>query len=157
MKGVFEDDLGLAELEPASLPARNNHPASALTDIRYIDLETDQGEWPRCLHGLAAEKRVATVMHLADMHMPFQHDPALERTYQLIAEAQPDVIVLGSDAFDFAMLSRFSKDADLNEQEADVLRQIRPYWQELIRRVRQVAPNAILVWVWGNRDQQLAK
>jgi hypothetical protein len=157
VKGMFEDDLGHVVPEPASLPVHNNHPPSALTDLRYIDLDTDQGEWVRCLHQLASRKRVATVMHLADVHFPFQHGPALEVTYQLIEEAQPDIIVVGSDAFDFAMLSHFSHDADLNESEPDVLKEAERYWREFILRIRLVAPNAILVWIWGNHDQRLMK
>ncbi|MBE2196299.1 MAG: metallophosphoesterase, partial [Anaerolinea sp.] len=157
VKGMFEDDLGSPEPEPAALPAHNNHPPSALTDIRFVDLDTDQGEWVRCLHRLASEKRVVTVMHLADVHFPFQHGPALKVTYQLISEAQPDVIVVGSDAFDFAMLSRFAHDADLNEESPDVLKEILPAWREFILRVRKAAPNAVLVWIWGNHDQHLVK
>jgi hypothetical protein len=158
MRSVFQDDPGpTIRSDPPTLPIHNNHPAAALTDIRYIDLDTDQGEWVKALHDLYKRQRVITVMHLADVHFPFQHEPALEVTYQLIRDTQPDVIVVGSDAFDFAMLSRFSHDADINEEEADVLQEIVPYWRKLILNVKLAAPDAILVWIWGNHDQRFVK
>ncbi len=61
MNGVFGSDLGTAVIDPAELPAHNNHPPSALTDmpsnVRPSDMEhtnqetaitSAQGFWVLC-------------------------------------------------------------------------------------------------------------
>lgn len=165
-RNIFREDetvisKALAVLEPTYSVAypsvTNNHPPGALTDIYHIDMETDQGKWLEALHDLAAGKRYITVMHLADIHFPFENKAALEVVYQLIKHVQPDVIVVGSDAADFALISTFAQDPDLNEETSDVLDEFDEHWTPFIHRVHEAAPLATLVYIWGNHERRIKK
>ena len=110
---------------------------AALTDIYHIDLDTDQGPWLEWLHDAAAGRRYITVMHACDIHFPFEHGPALDVFYQLVERVQPDLIVVGSDSADFALISTFDKDADLDEATDDVLDEFERYWNPFIHRLKE--------------------
>ena len=90
-------------------------PAPKLTDITFPDITTGQAEWVQRLTSLKANKGVIKVMHLCDIHFPFQHNGALEIAYQLVELVKPDVIVGGSDIGDFALLSKFEPDPDVED------------------------------------------
>ena len=141
---------------PVPLSSNRQQPAS-LTDIYHIDLTTDQGLWVEALCDLANGKRFVTVMHLCDIHFPFHHQPALEVVYQLIEHVQPDIIVVGSDAADFALISSFDRDADLGEMTSDVLDEFQGHWAPFIYELRQRAPYALLVYIWGNHERRIKK
>lgn len=129
----------------------------ALTDIYHIDLETDQGPWLEWLNDTAAGKRYITVMHLCDIHFPFQFDPALEVTYQLLRHINPDLIVVGSDAVDFALIGSVDQDPDIDEATSDVLDEFQEHWTPFVHKVCEAAPNAVLVWIWGNHERRIKR
>lgn len=126
----------------------------ALTDIRYIDPATDQGAFLERLHAARAAGGYATVMHLSDVHAPYQHAPALDVTYQLIDHVQPQFIVMGSDFWDFAALSKFEQDADEADGE-DVLDALESDWNTHVAAVRRAAPFATRVFILGNHEKRL--
>lgn len=126
----------------------------ALTDLQYIDPATDQGAFLERLHAARADGGYATVMHMADMHFPYQHDPALDVTYQLVKHVWPQFIVVGSDAFDFAMLSSFPQDAD-ERQAGDALDMLQIPWNAHIDALKRAAPAATLVFILGNHEARL--
>ena len=128
---------------------------AALTDIYRIDLETDQGPWLEWLHDAAAGRRFITVMHACDIHFPFEHKPALEVFFQLVQHVQPDLIVVGSDAADFALISTFDKDADLDEATDDVLDEFERHWNPFIHRLKEASPRSQLVYIWGNHERRI--
>ena len=111
---------------------------------------TDFQLWERSLATLAKRKRWLTVMHLSDIHFPYHDETALRLTYKLIAAMQPDVIVVGSDAFDLPTISRFEPDRDLDVD--DWLHQLTPYWRSFIASLRNAAPDALLPFILGNHD-----
>ncbi len=145
-RNIFQEDATAQALQQAmsvlkpsySLPAPsflNNHQPAPLTDIYHIDMSTDQGPWVEALHDLANGKRHITVMHIADVHFPFEHKAAMEVMFQLVAHIQPDVIVVGSDTADFALISSFAKDPDIDEETSDVLDEFDEHWTPFIQRL----------------------
>lgn len=110
----------------------------------------------RFLSGLTARKQYAAVMHLCDIHFPYQDDSALALTYRLIEHVQPDLIVMGSDAFDFALLSSFGIDPDAVEDE-DELDLVERHWNKHLHDVMAAAPNAERVFIWGNHERRLIR
>ena len=117
---------------------------------RRENVGTDTIDWSQALTALRRRKRFLNVMHLSDIHFPYHDKTALALTYDVIKHVQPDVIVVGSDAFDLPTISRFGPDADLNVD--DWLEQIEPYWLEHIHALRTSAPNAALPFIVGNHD-----
>src|SRR5690606_27235332 len=80
--------------------------------------------------------------HCCDVHFPFQHDAT-----------QPDVIVVGSDTIDFAALSSFEPDPDL--ESADELELFAYYWDLHIIEIRDRCPDAVLVYILGNHERRI--
>lgn len=128
-------------------------PEPHLTNLTSIDPKTDQRAWLERLY-FYARMPYATVMHLCDIHYPFHHQPSLEVTYQLVQRILPEVIVVGSDAADFAMCSTFPLDHDEHD-DVDVLDQFEDYWNEHIDRVREASPDSTLVYIFGNHDKRV--
>lgn len=128
-----------------------------LTDIVRAMPGTDQAFWVRRLQRLQAEKKQITVMHLHDIHFPFHNSQALDVAYQLVKHTQPDIIVVGSDSSDFALLSSFAPDPDYSEETPDELEKFEMHWREHIRTLRRLAPNAILVFIYGNHEVRIFK
>lgn len=126
-----------------------------LTDIVRADPRTDQAKWVRALKRLRDEKGSITVMHLHDIHAPFQNEQALEVVLKLVKHVQPDVIVVGSDAADFALLSSFAHDPDMDEDMPDELDVFRMFWNDFIRKLKRAAPKAILVYIYGNHEVRI--
>ena len=112
--------------------------------------DTDASTWRRRFESLSSRKRFVTVMHLSDVHFPFHDEAALALTYKLVERVQPDVIVVGSDAFDLPTISRFEPDRDLNVD--DWLDQIQPYWAAFVAALRNSAPDALMPFIVGNHD-----
>jgi hypothetical protein len=167
MRNVFKDDSdqtvveALATLKPTwSVPppgVSNRQNPVGLTDIYHIDVLTDQGPWLEWLNDAAAGKRYITVMHAADIHFPFENKAAMEVFYQLVEHIQPDLIVVGSDAGDFALVSTFARDPDLDEETSDVLDEFKLHWDRFVERLRKAAPGAMLVWIWGNHERRILR
>lgn len=128
-----------------------------LTDIKHIDPSTDQNDWVEKLADLQADKKIITVMHACDIHFPFPNVSALEVFYQLAEHTQPNIIVVGSDSADFALLSSFKRSADLDENTPDELEVFEMFWLSHIRRLRRVCPNATFVWIYGNHEYRIIR
>jgi predicted phosphodiesterase len=118
--------------------------------LRRENADTDAPTWTRRFDALSRRKRFVTTMHLSDIHFPFHDEAALALTYKIVQHVQPDVIVVGSDAFDLPTISRFEPDRDLNVD--DWLDQIQPYWRDFIHALRTAAPDALLPFIFGNHD-----
>ena len=140
---------------PPSSPHIPTNPPP-LTDIHTPDPDTDQPRWLERLTCLARKGRI-TAMHLSDIHFPFQHNAALDIAYQLVGHAQPDVIVVGSDSADFALLSSFAHSPDLDEDTSDELDQFALHWQRHIAELKRRAPNAALVFIYGNHEWRILR
>ncbi len=128
-----------------------------LTDIKYVDAATDQQVWIDNLTQLQEDNKIVSVMHACDIHFPFPNNSALEVFYQLAEHTQPDIIVVGSDSADFALLSSFKRSADLDENTPDELEVFEMFWRSHIRRLRRMCPNAIFVWIYGNHEYRIVR
>lgn len=147
--------IHLPELVPG--PVSHYKSPSPLTDIELIDTTTDQGPWLQRLHYLYDNEPEIAVMHLCDIHYPFHNTPGLDLAYQLVEHVQPHVIVVGSDAADFSIISSFPKDPDVVEEGDDVLQTFEEFWNPHIHELRRRAPNATLVYILGNHDVRIYK
>lgn len=129
---------------------RNKRTMPAPTHIiRLTEQHTDTAAWDKTKSRIMRQS-IVTIAHDNDIHFPY-HDPdALELRYQIYAQARPDVIVVGSDVFDFPTISRFAPDPDVTVD--DWLDSVAPYWHAHIDRLREVAPFAALVFIVGNHD-----
>lgn len=149
-RGITLMDDDLDPTAPALVTAPTL--ASRLTDIHHITPGTDQAAW---LAWLGTQDRYLTVMHLCDIHFPFHDNGALGLAYQLVAQAQPNMVVVGSDAFDFSLLSSFGVDPDTDVGYEDELDGMERYWNAHIREIKQRAPDARLVYILGNHERRI--
>lgn len=110
--------------------------------------------WGKWLRGRVTVRPVVTVAHLCDVHAPYQDDRALSLAYQVLRAAQPDVVVVGSDFADLYLSSSFGVDPDrvTYQDELDCLER---HWAAHVRDVVAAAPNAVLVYIWGNHERRL--
>ncbi len=130
-------------------------PAPKLTDIILPALGTGQAQWVDKLWNLKETKGVIKVMHLCDIHFPFQHVGALNIAYQLVEMVKPDVIVDGSDIGDFAMLSAFDPDPDVEDEEVDTLDDFEALYAPHEYMLNKLAPRAVRPWIYGNHDWRI--
>ncbi|MDO8557667.1 MAG: metallophosphoesterase [bacterium] len=113
---------------------------------------------------------------ISDIHIPYEDENALSASFELIAELQPAVIFVNGDANDFADISRFAKSAhdELTEEEAKnpkalviddgdgkrfktrLERELEKIYN-LFKRLRKIAPNARIVWIFGNHEYRLQR
>lgn len=144
-----------AEVQEFHAPATlSTHTVPPLTDIQYIDPATDQGAFLERLHTARASGGYASIMHLCDIHAPYQHGPALDVTYQIVRHVWPNFIVVGSDFFDFSSLSSFPQDADDAERD-DALDSLEAPWNAHIAAISKAAPTATLVFILGNHERRI--
>lgn len=101
-------------------------------------------------------ERYARVMHLCDVHFPYHDETALQLAYRVVAEVQPHVIVIGSDTFDFQYLSKFDSDPDVTQYD-DEIELAESYWNPHIHAIKDAAPNARLIYIYGNHERRLIK
>lgn len=166
-KRILADKLAGAEYK--QLSSKYNLPESSLRRIvselrraavpiksesvdRPENAQTDFGQWAKRFEQIKKRKRFVTVMHLSDIHFPYHDTQALSLTYKVVAQIQPDVIVVGSDSFDLPTISRFGPDKDMAVN--DWLQQLKPYWQAFINNLQLAAPNALLPFIVGNHDNR---
>ena len=91
----------------------------------------------------------------SDFHGQFV-DPLALRVFLDVAKAvQPDTIVLNGDVLDFPQVSRFTHMPGAGslslQDELDYVR------EKIVRRVREAAPDAALLWTIGNHEHRLVR
>lgn len=134
-----------------------NLPTPRLTDLTRVPADSDAARWIEFLLTRSATDHVLTVMHACDVHAPY-HDPvALDLFYQIVANARPDVVVVGSDFADFYGLSSFATNPDRNEEGADVLDCFEIHWKAHIDAILAASPGTIPVFIFGNHERRLLR
>ena len=94
-----------------------------------------------------------TVLYASDIHAPYHDRAAVELLIEFARRTKPDVIHLGGDSVDFYAVSSYDKDPARKlrlQHEIDTAKQI-------IRRLRQAAPNAVLEYREGNHEFRLRR
>jgi len=104
---------------------------------------------PACRKALGEQFQTAVVLN--DVHVPFHDGRAVNLVLSYIGTLQPDTVVLGGDVLDFYQVSSFAKDPDRSVRLADELRIAR----DLLRRLRDLAPKARIVYIEGNHEHRL--
>lgn len=154
--GVIERQIVSSTFQMSRMPNTVISPIK-LTDIKQVDSMTDQQKWIDSLYDLQRDLGNITVMHACDIHFPFPNFSALEVFYQLVGHTQPNIIIVGSDSADFALLSNFKRSADLDENTPDELETFDMFWRAHIRRLRQECPGAILAFIYGNHEYRIIR
>lgn len=119
---------------------------------REENQDTDAQSWQRQLKRLLSDNRHVRVMHMNDLHLPYHDERALDLFFELAIRFQPDIVVVGSDAFDYPTISRYEKDKDINID--DWLMQTERYWIPVINSLRDIVPDALLPFIFGNHDRR---
>jgi predicted phosphodiesterase len=107
--------------------------------------------WGVGIAPLVPTKPNELVISLSDIHVPFQDVGAVNSAVRMVKALKPDRVVLNGDVADFFQLSRFNKAKermDSLQAEIDEANAIR-------RRIRNAAPNALLVETDGNHDSRI--
>lgn len=150
--------LGEDDIDPLVEPVPIAYGGAArLTDIEHIDPDTDQMEFLAWLGSHARQQDRLLVAHMADVHYPFQDKEAVALALKVYEETQPDVIVVGSDAMDFHLISHFGSDPDAGGAAEDILDQMESYWNPMVYDIKQAAPNARLIFIYGNHEFRLIR
>lgn len=134
-------------------------PATHLTDIQQIDKSTDQLDWLSWLSTRYVSDPILSVMHLCDMHEPFGDPLARDLALQVVKQVQPDLIFVGSDYWDFYLLSSFGVDGDVSSslEGDDELDMLENSWNPFIHELKGVCPTSKLVYIFGNHERRLLR
>lgn len=149
LAGDFEFEGEGSEDYGASEP-----PPSPLSNLYWIDPQTDQGAFVDKLHELQSSERYVRVMHACDFHFPYHHEGATKLFYDIVRAVQPHLIAVGSDSADFAMISHFDKDKDEDNNE-DVLDEFAQYYVPHIHEIHAKSPQASLFFILGNHEKRI--
>lgn len=91
----------------------------------------------------------------SDFHGQFVDPLALRVFLDVAKDVQPDTIVLNGDVLDFPQISRFTHMPGAGnlslQDELDYTR------EKIVRRVREAAPNAALIWTIGNHEHRMIR
>lgn len=138
-----------------SLPAFHSKPR--LTDILKVEPESDAEWWVQWLIDRAATNPVITAMHLSDIHEPFGNEYAVNVAFQMVEMAQPDVIILGSDFWDFYLMTTFGTNPEVSMESYDELELLESYWNRFINALNKIAPDAVFLFIWGNHERRIMR
>lgn len=111
---------------------------------------TQQNDWLDQRNQLMKDNRFVRIMHMNDVHLPYHDERAIELFYEIAKRFQPDIVVVGSDAFDNPTISRYPADKDISID--DWLVKSEAYWIPIIDGLRAIVPDAILPFIFGNHD-----
>lgn len=88
---------------------------------------------------------------LSDIHFPYQDDKALKAVYKFLEQHPVDTIILNGDILDFYDVSSFDKDPErVNSLQKEI-----DLAQKFFKKLRQLAPNARIVFIKGNHCSRL--
>lgn len=114
--------------------------------------DTDIEKWKLVVRRLKDLPRMVKVMAFNDIHFP-DHDPqALELAHQIATYFQPDICIVGSDAFDFDVLSLKFKRM-FNRKRRDPFEEVYPFWDVMTRRLERDVPGTTMVAIGDNHAQ----
>lgn len=90
---------------------------------------------------------------LSDIHFPYQDDKAIKATLNFVKTNPVDTIILNGDILDFYDVSSFDKDPDrINSLQKEI-----DMAQKFFKKLRQLVPNARIVFIKGNHCSRLER
>lgn len=145
------------KLENARLKAENERLKTDQKPPNLIVLvpdpnQYDWDQWQQSKSDATRQKGYVVVSHLSDLHKGDEDEDAGEMNYTMVGLKQPDFIVVGSDTADFGVISHFTPDPDDYESVQDVIDDFSKWWQPHIDRLQAIAPDAKLVFIYGNHE-----
>lgn len=90
---------------------------------------------------------------LPDLHCPHQDKTAVQTAINFIKYFKPHAVFILGDFLDFYSLSRFDKDPNRINSLQDEIDEA----NEILARLRSVAPKARIVFLYGNHEKRLTK
>lgn len=121
----------------------------------YENTSAETERWTNTLNRLSKRDRFLRVCHVNDLHFPYYDVDAFAMTCEAMAQFNPHIIVVGSDAMDYPTLSRY--DPDPRIKLVDYMSQTEYYWHLMIEKIRVACDEAVLVYVAGNHDLRALK
>lgn len=82
-----------------------------------------------------------------DLHIPFHSHRSINKFLDLVKSEKPSTVIINGDILDCYLLSKFRKLPSKTGMKEEI-RMARDFW----KRLRGIAPQAKLIWVWGNHD-----
>lgn len=143
------------EKPPTVKPLPKVRQAVKPTVIRTLTMQHNTADtfWRR-YEDLKRHKRWLTIFFPFDKHFPF-HDPdAIALDYKIMADIGADIIIKGSDEFDFPKESRHEPDYELmmNPEFDDCFERIETLYRDDTDAMCEVAPDALKPFIFGNHD-----
>jgi len=140
-------------------PLLKNRDGKRISDITHIDPDTDQSLWLQWLNYRLHDDPVLSIMHPCDVHAPFWDTQALDLYFELAKRTQPDLTIVGSDFWDFYMMSTFAHDPAVSDgvELEDELDALKKYWRAFTFRMKQAAPDTKMVFIWGNHERRILR
>ena len=86
---------------------------------------------------------------LADVHVPYHDDKALDVALEFGDSYEPDNILLNGDQMDFFSISRWEKDPKLRNLSGEL-----QAGRQFIQALRERYPNAQIIWKNGNHEER---
>ncbi len=115
----------------------------------------DTNKWVEIQNELEEQHDYVSCMIWSDIHIPDHSECALQLALKLLKEAQPHVLLMNGDMFDFDILSTFAKSRRRRTQ--DVFKEIETIWNTLIDNVKKISPDTIIVAYKGNHDDRVER
>lgn len=114
--------------------------------------DTDWQQWEQHLTRMEALPRMVKVCTMYDAHLPDDDGQAMELALRINALVQPDVTILGSDFFDFDVLSlKYAR--MYNRKRRDPFGEVRERYNNIVSRLIAGNPNGIYVAIGDNHAQ----
>jgi hypothetical protein len=102
---------------------------------------------------LKIEDKPQTIAVFNDTHNPFQDVKTLALAEDFIKDLQPDYLIYNGDINDFYQISKFDKNpARYSELQKDI-----DNTRDMLKRHRQLCPNAIIKLLDGNHENRLER
>lgn len=151
----FERAAGLREERGTSkvkLATARLHTERKIREYAEEHVLKSVGRWQKRLR---ERKGVKQVLVGSDFHSQFVDPLALEVFLAVAKDVQPDAVVLNGDVLDFPQVSRFTHMPGAGnlslQDEIDFTR------DRILRRVREAAPDAAIIWTIGNHEHRLVR
>lgn len=114
--------------------------------------DTDWDKWEAEYQRLRRLNRMIVVQTMNDMHIPDDDHQAVDLALAINADVQPDITILGSDAFDFDVLS-LKYPRMYNRKRRDPFEEVRGRYDDIVSELREGNPRGTLIALGDNHAQ----
>lgn len=123
-----------------------------IRQLTYNENNAD-GFWKR-YNSLKKSKRWLKIFFPFDKHIPFHDKDAIMLDAKIIRDIGADIIIHGSDIFDFPTISRHEPDYELSNNPSfdDALDRIQEDYQKDTDLLLHASNNALMPFIFGNHD-----